>query len=102
MHYLLTNWIGECFNFEDLVYSVADEEIQDYLAKNNTEYLVYNFNILNKNKSNSKYRCLYYNLYFDLKTMGVAYVSTIASGKKPKKKYLMHYFYQAHFGKSSL
>ncbi|MCJ8289045.1 MAG: M48 family metalloprotease [Crocinitomicaceae bacterium] len=101
-HYLLTNWIGECLNFEDLVYSVADEEIMDYLESSNTEYLVYNFNILNKNKSDGEYRCLYYNLYFDLKTMGVAYVSTIASSKKPKKKYLKHYFHQAHFGKTSL
>jgi hypothetical protein len=102
MHYLLTNWIGECLNFEDLVYSAADEEIVDYLASANTEYLVYNFNILNKSKSNSNYRCLYYNLYFDLKTMGVAYVSAIASSKKPNKKYLKHYFHQAHFGKSNL
>jgi hypothetical protein len=100
VHYLLTNWIGECLNFEDLIYSVADEEISDYLASSNTEYLIYNFNILNKSKSNAKYRCLYYNLYFDLKTMGVVYVSSIASSKKPTKKYLKHYFYQAHFGKS--
>lgn len=100
IHYLLTNWIGECLNFEDLVYSVADEEISNYLTSSNTEYLIYNFNIINKSKSDSKYRCLYYNLYFDLKTMGVVYVSTIASSKKPKKKFLKHYFYQAHYGKS--
>lgn len=106
MHYLLTNWIGECLNFEDLIYSVADEEILEYLDASNTEYLVYNFNILKKNQSrkgsSSKYRCLYYNLYFDMKTMGVAYVSKISSSKRPSKKYLRHYFYQAHLGKSKL
>ena len=102
MHYLLTNWIGECLYFEDFVYSAADEEILEYLSSVNTEYLVYNFNILNQNGSGAKYRCLYYKLYFDIKSMGVAYVSTIASSKKPNKKYIKHYFHQAHLGKSSL
>lgn len=99
LHHLLSSWIGESLNFTDLVYSVADEELQSYGKSNEIDYVVYNLNLIHQNKRGRKFKTLFYYIYFDIHTMGVAYVSKIAGSMKPKKNYMRHYLYQSYTGK---
>jgi len=92
-HHLLSSWISETMTFRDLVYSVTDEEFSTYMKNDSLDYIVYNMNFIGKGKGG--YMNLFYDIYFDVESMGIAYVSCVTSRKKPSRNYLRHYYYQS-------
>lgn len=99
-HHLLSSWIGECLNFSDLVYSVLDEEFSTFILNLKVDYLVYNLNLVNFNPFTKTYQTLFYEIYFDVNTMGIAYVSVISGNKKPNERILKEYFNLSKKGKT--
>lgn len=92
-HHTLSAWIGETLTFKDLVYSASDEEISRQIAEDSLDYVVYNMNYISKEKNG--YRNVFYDIYFDINSMGIAYVSCVTTTRKPRVNYLRHIYYQS-------
>lgn len=93
-HYYLNLWIMERFQYNDLIYSSVDEQIEKLKATNRIKYLLYNINVTSSGKKNITFG---YNLFFDLENEGIAYVSKIASKEKGTDTILEQLFYLSKY-----
>jgi hypothetical protein len=101
MHYVLNQFIDDCWNLSELIYSSVDEEVLRIAEDNNIDYLTYNINFSIETPNRLNHHSILYSLYFDINTMGVVYISKIASKQKLTEKMLKHFFYSSHQGKGS-
>lgn len=99
IHHILSTWVSECLNFEDLVYSTVDEQLMNYNKIIKTDYFVYNFYLILENPRTKKFRSYFYEIYFDVNTMGVAFVSKIFDIKKPEINLIRNNFKLSSLGK---
>lgn len=95
-HYVLNKFIEDCWNLTDLTYSSVDEEVQLLAREQKVDYLAYNMNFFIGEASKKRRHGLFYSLYFDVETMGVVYISKIASKQVPSKKLLRHFLFSSY------
>lgn len=88
-HYYLLKWINERFEFNDLIYSVVDEQIEGIKQKGEIKYLMYNISATSHNNYRRNRNITYgYNVFFDLQGEGINYVSKIATKEKGSEQIL--------------
>lgn len=98
LHNLTYKWISECQYFEDLVYSVADEEIQQWIQNEKVSTLAYNINIL-FGEQEGKYESVHYDVFFDVNNMSVVFVSKISQNNKLSASLLRGIFIESFNGR---
>ncbi|MCJ8290721.1 MAG: M48 family metalloprotease [Crocinitomicaceae bacterium] len=91
-HYVLNQYINDCWNLSDLTYSSVDEEIQKITTEQKLDYASYNLNFIFHNRTKNKNFSVHYNLFFDLRNMGVVYFSKIPSRSRPSDLILRRIF----------
>lgn len=94
-HYYLKVWIQERFEFNDLIYSKVDEQIQQLVEEKKLRYLIYNFNGVAQQKFNllGRYSIYSYMIYFDLENQGMVCLSKVGSKEKPSNQVFKQLFY---------
>lgn len=101
LHRIIWNWMIERGESDPLAYSKMEDEIGLWLSTNEMKYLVYNICIVNKNRGlGRKYNLNYYEIYFDMETQTVSYVSKLGSHLNPDKHVLENFIYQSNYHKN--
>jgi len=97
-HYYLNIWINERFDFNDLIYSTVDEEVEKFKKEQDIRYLLYNINVAShRNIKNARNVTYAYNVFFDLQSEGIPYISKIASREKSNMQVFKQLFYLSNF-----
>jgi hypothetical protein len=95
-------WMDDQLEGQNYVYSRVDEQFQEFVVANNIDYLVFTACIVNDNKGLGRRNNLnYYEVYFDIKNGGIAYISKIGSKYKPTKYQLEQLVYLSNYKKRS-
>lgn len=95
-HYILNKFIEDCWDLNDLIYSSVDEEIQRLCEDQKIDYVAYNMNFFIGEAHRKRRHGIFYSLYFDVETMGVVYISKIASKQVPSKRLLRHFLFSSY------
>lgn len=102
MHYCLVQWITDQILREGFSYSSVDEQIERFRNETGIRYLIVNLNLVQEKSflSLKSYETLSYNIYFDLETGGIAYISIIGSKHRPNKALLGQLLYLSEYYKN--
>lgn len=97
-HYYLLLWINERFEYNDLIYSVVDEQVNKFRKEKGLDFLLYNINAEAKRKRVFKKNITYgYNVFFDLNSEGITYISKVASTEKGNQQIFKQLFHLSEF-----
>ena len=97
-HYYLKLWIDERFAYNDLIYSVVDEQIVKFRKEKKIDYLLYNINGEAEKKQIFKKNVTYgYNIFFDLESEGITYISKVATKEKGNEQIFKQLFHLSEF-----
>ncbi len=96
-HYVLYNYVDQCWQLSNLIYTSIDEEILELKKTKNVDYVAYLLNICGSRKKKKAY-CTYYSIYIDLNTSGITYISKIGSKNRMSLAQLRHYINTGYYG----
>jgi Zn-dependent protease with chaperone function len=97
-HYYLMIWINERFTYNDLIYSLVDEQITEFRKNKKVDFLLYNINARAvKNKLSRKHVTFGYNIFFDLNSEGITFISKVASKEKGNYQIFKQLFYLTEY-----
>jgi len=104
MRRIMLKWISDKNSMNgDIQYSVVDDIIQRYFEKTEIDYIVYSICVVNKNRGRGKrFYSNFYEIYYDIKNDGVAYISKNASSSRPNKYQLEQFIYLSNFYKNPI
>lgn len=93
-HYCLQIWGAECYQFNDLLYSKVDEQIQRISRDRGLKYLLFNINLGSSKRGFFGKHIIYsYVFYFDIQKNGIVGISKIASKQKPQTQHFKQLFH---------
>ncbi len=102
LHKIIFDWMF-IQSSNQLNYSLHEQEVREYLMKENIRYIVYNVCIVNRNKGRGRPNYSnYYEFYFDIEKREIVYTTKIGTRLNPSVYTLENLIYVTEYHKQKL